>query len=290
MRGRMKPRIQSSAAALSRSFKGTSVAAFLTGPGFEVAGVYNVAMAHSPEQQRSSAARFATTHWSIVLAAGRTSSPDSRRALTTLCETYWYPAYAYVRRRGHSREEAQDLTQEFFLRLLEKELLLTVDPRRGKFRSFLLASLKNFLANERRDARARKRGGGRVHLSLDFQSAEDRYSLEPTHELTPERIYERRWALTLLEQSLSKLRQDFTRSGKSDLFDQLRVFLGGEGQKVSYKEVAEKLGMTEGAVKVSAHRLRRRCREILREEIGQTVVGSEEVDDELRHLFSALGE
>ncbi len=258
--------------------------------GLELTVVYNMGMAVSDERRRSSAAQFATTHWSVVLAAGRTPSVGSQQALTSLCETYWYPAYAYVRRRGHSREEAQDLTQEFFLRLLEKDVLRAADPLRGKFRSFLLASLKNFLANERRDARARKRGGGRVHLSLDFQSAEDRYSLEPTHELTPERIYERRWALTLLEQSLSKLREEFTRSGKSDLFDQLRVFLGGEGQKVSYKEVAEKLGMTEGVVKVSAHRLRRRCREILREEIGQTVVGSEEVDEELRDLFTALGE
>ncbi|MCZ6792888.1 MAG: sigma-70 family RNA polymerase sigma factor [Planctomycetota bacterium] len=226
----------------------------------------------------------------MVLAAGRTSSPGSRQALTTLCETYWYPAYAYVRKRGSRREEAQDLTQEFFVRLLEKDVLRSADPERGRFRSFLLGSLKNFLTNEWRDARAKKRGGSRVHLSLDFESAEDQYSLEPTHELTPERIYERRWALTLLEQSLSKLRQDFTRSGKSDLFDRLKVFLGGEGQKVSYRDVAEKFAMTEGAVKVSVHRLRRRCRELLREEIAQTVAGPEEVDEELRFLFSALDE
>ena len=244
-------------------------------------------MAHSPEQE-TSAARFATTHWSVVLAAGRTSSPDSRRALTTLCETYWYPSYAYVRRRGYAREEAQDLTQEFFLGLLEKDVLRAADPERGRFRSFLLGSLKNFLANEWRDARAKKRGGGRVPLSLDFRSAEDQYALEPGHELTPEKIYERRWALTLLERSLSKLREEFTRAGKSDLFDQLKVFLGGEGQRVSYKEIAEKLAMTEGAVKVSVHRLRRRCRELLRAEIAQTVAGPEEVDEELRHLFSAL--
>lgn len=255
---------------------------------FEVPVVYNLAMAHSPEQQRSSAARFATTHWSIVLAAGRTSSPDSRRALTRLCETYWYPTYAYVRRRGHSREKAQDLTQEFFLRLLEKDVLQAADPMRGKFRSFLLASFNNFLANERRDARARKRGGGHVHLSLDFQSAEDRYQFEPVDQLTPERIYERRWAMTLLERALSRLRSEHVRVGKCDHFDELKVFLGGEGQRVSYKEIAEKLAMTEGAVKVSVHRLRRRCRELLRAEIAQTVAGPEEVDEELRYLFSAL--
>ncbi len=258
--------------------------------GLELPVVYNVGMAVSDERPRSSAAQFATTHWSVVLAAGRTPSAGSQQALTSLCETYWYPAYAYVRRRGHSREEAQDLTQEFFLRLLEKDVLQAADPMRGKFRSFLLASLKNFLANERRDARARKRGGGRVHLSLDFQSAEDRYQFEPVDQLTPERIYERRWAMTLLERALSRLRSEHVTVGKCDHFDELKVFLGAEDRKVSNEEVAEKLGMTEGAVKVSVHHLRRRCREILREEIGQTVVGSEEVDDELRQLFSALGE
>ena len=176
------------------------------------------------------------------------------------------------------------------MRLLERDVLRSADRGRGRSRSFLLGSLKNFLANEWRDARAKKRGGGRVHVSLDFESAEDRYRLEPADKLTPEKIYERRWALSLLEHSLSKLREEFTRAGKSDLFDQLKVFLDGEGQKVTYKEVAERSALTEGAVKVSVHRLRRRYRELLREAIAQTVTGPEGVDEELRYLFSALGE
>ena len=224
----------------------------------------------------------------MVLAAGRGDSPDSKRALASLCETYWYPLYAYVRRRGHHVPEAQDLTQEFFARLLEKESLRVADPQRGKFRSFLLASLNNFLAKEWRAARAQKRGGRRVSIPLDLQSAESRYSLEPAHELTPEKIYQRRWALTLLEGTFSKLREEFVGRGKIGLFEHLKGYLVMEKSTVPYRQLATELEMTEGAVKVAVHRLRRRCRELLREEIAQTVAQPEQVDDELRELFTAV--
>ena len=250
--------------------------------------MYNAFMASLPER-RTSAARFATTRWSVVLAARCERSLDSQQALSSLCESYWYPAYAYVRGRGHRRDEAEDLTQGFFARLLEKDALRAADPGRGRFRSFLLGSLQNFLANKRRDAMAKKRGGGRVALSLDFRTADERYSLEPAHELTPERIYERRWALTLLELCLAKLSQELERSGKGDRFGLFKEFLAGESSR-SYKEVAGELGMTEGAIKVSVHRLRRRYREILREEIAQTVAAPEDVDEELQHLLSILSE
>lgn len=234
------------------------------------------------------ARRFATTHWSIVLAAGRRDSPDSRQALATLCETYWYPLYAYVRRRGYRAEEAPDLTQEFITQLLEKESLAVANQERGKFRSFLLASMNHFLANERRRAKALKRGGGRFAVSLDFESAESRYGLEPAHDWTPERIYERRWALTLLEKALGKLGREFAGRGKRRLFERLKAFLVGEKSTVPYQEMAAKLGMTEGALKTAVHRLRRRCRELVREEIAQTVAEPDEVDEELRDLFTAV--
>lgn len=246
-------------------------------------------MVLSRENETSAAGQFLTTHWSVVLTAGRSSSPGSQQALTTLCETYWYPLYVYARRRGHADGEARDLCQEFFVRLLEGDILRAADPERGKFRSFLLASLKNFLSNERRDARAKKRGGDRVHRSLDFQSAEERYRLEPVDHRTPEAIYERRWAMTLLERALSRLRNEYTKPEKADLFDRLKGFLGAGEGKTSYKEVAEQTGMTEGAVKVWVHRLRRRFRDLLREEIAQTVAGLEDIDDELSYLLSVLG-
>lgn len=236
----------------------------------------------------SRARRFATTRWSEVLAAGRGESCESRRALAGLCETYWYPLYAYVRRRGYRAEEAQDLTQEFFARLLEKDSLKAADPGRGRFRSFLLASLKNFLAKQWRRAAAQKRGGGRTPISLDFKSAESRYGLEPSHELTPEKIYRRRWALTLLQQVLGRLRGEYDRRGKLPLFDQLKEHLTGQQGTVPYGQIAGRLKLTEGAVKVAAHRLRRRCRELLREEIAQTVARPQEVDEELRELFAAM--
>ena len=231
---------------------------------------------------------FATTHWSVVLAAGHRSSSNSDQALAELCRTYWYPLYAYVRRRVEDAHEAQDLTQEFFARLLEKEYLKDVDPERGKFRSFLLAAMRHFLSKERDRARAQKRGGGRAPISLDFQAAEDRYRLEPADALTPERLYQRRWALTLLDQVVARLQQELAAAGKPALFERLKVFLTSKQDSPPYRRVADQLGMTEGAVRVAVHRLRRRYRELLKEQIAQTVGSPEEVDDELRELFAAV--
>lgn len=232
--------------------------------------------------------RFGTTHWSVVLAAGHRSSSNSDQALSELCRTYWYPLYAYVRRRVDDFHEAQDLTQEFFARFLEKEYLKDIDPTRGKFRSFLLAAMKHFLSKERDRARAQKRGGGRVSISLDFRTAEGKYKLEPTNVLTPERLYERRWALTLLDKVVASLQHEFAAADKSALFDRLKVFLISKEDSPTYQQVADQLGMTEGAVKVAVHRLRRRYRELLKEHIAQTVSSPEEIDDELRQLFAAV--
>ena len=236
----------------------------------------------------SGARCFATTHWSIVVAAGRRASPEAREALAILCQVYWYPLYAYVRRQGHSAIDAQDLAQEFFVRLLERNYVRTADRTRGKFRSYLLASLKHFLAKEWRRAGTQKRGGGRSAISLDLARGESRYRLEPAHELTAEKIYERRWALTLLEQTLAKLRDELAGGEKLKQFEHLKGYLGGDKSTVPYRQIAAELGMTEGAVKVAVHRLRRRCRELLRAEIAQTVAGPEEVDEELRDLLAAV--
>ena len=230
---------------------------------------------------------FATTHWSLIASAGRHSSTESRAALATLCQSYWYPLYAYLRRKGYQAAEAQDLTQSFFADLLEKERLQLADQQRGRFRSFLLAALNNFVANQWRNAQAIKRGGGRALLTLDVQSGEDRYRLEPAHELTAERMFERRWAMTLLERTIDRLREEHVRSDKEELFEQLKGHLG-QGGGAPYREVAERLGMSETAVKVAAHRMRKRCGEILREEISHTVDGPDAVDEELQQLFAAV--
>ena len=231
---------------------------------------------------------FATTRWSLVLAAGRGDAPEAEAALAALCQSYWYPLYAYVRRSGHPADEARDLTQEFFARLLEKHALRAADSERGRFRSFLLTALKRFLSKQRHQARAQKRGGGRKPLSLDFEQGESRYRLEPAHEATAETIYEQRWALTLLDRVFDRLRAEFDQAGKQKAFHRLKVYLTGEAGMPSYREVAVELGMTEGAVKVAVHRLRRRYRALVREEIAQTVAGPEDVDEELSHLFAAL--
>jgi RNA polymerase sigma-70 factor (ECF subfamily) len=221
-----------------------------------------------------------------VLAAGMRTDPKSQFALSSLCKTYWYPLYAYVRRRGYAADDAQDLTQEFFAYLLEKNRLRTADKERGKFRSFLLASLQNFLARHWRQARAQKRGGGKFALSLDFSKGEERYQLEPAHETTPEKIYERRWALTLLDQVISNLQEEFVAQGKQEQFEILKQHLGGDA--APYAELATQLDMNEGAARVAVHRLRRRCRELLRAEIAQTVDDPADIDDELRCLFATL--
>jgi RNA polymerase sigma-70 factor (ECF subfamily) len=232
--------------------------------------------------------RFATTRWSQVLAAGQAEAGDSQEALSRLCESYWYPLYAYVRRWGYDADQAQDLTQEFFARLLEKHYLRAVDPSRGRFRSFLLAALKHFLANERDRADAIKRGGRATVLPLELENAEGRYSLEPPDVETPETIYERRWALTLLERTLVRLSREFEAAGKQALFGRLEGYLTGEQETLAYGALAAELGMSEGAVKVMIHRLRRRFGALLREEVGETVSTPAEVDDEIRELFRAL--
>jgi len=238
--------------------------------------------------QPPASSNFATTHWTLIVAARDRAAPQAQEALAALCDAYWYPLYAFIRRRGHSADEAQDLTQEFFARLLEKDFLAVVDRAKGKFRSFLLAACQHFLANERDRANAQKRGGGRTHVSLDFHGAEDRYGLEPGHTLTPEKLFERRWALTLLDQVLLRLKDEFDRAEKGVLFDRLKGFLPGTGD-ASYGDLAVELDMSEGALRVAVHRLRQRYRELLRETIASTVDDPDQVEDEIRSLFAALG-
>jgi RNA polymerase sigma-70 factor (ECF subfamily) len=234
------------------------------------------------------AGRFATTHWSVIAAAEGGVSPEAREALAALFSAYWYPLYVFIRGQGNLPDEAQDLTQGFFTSLLEQKALAMVDPARGKFRSFLLGACKHYLSHERGRARAQKRGGGRRTVSLDFGDAEARYAREPAHTLTPDKLFARRWAMTLLDQVLCRLREEFAAKGKQTLFDHLRVFLLGEKNALPHGKVAAELGMSEGAVKVAAHRLRGRFRELVREEIARTVDRSEDVDDEVRELFAAL--
>jgi RNA polymerase sigma-70 factor (ECF subfamily) len=237
--------------------------------------------------QIGGAAEFASTHWSVVLAAGRRSLPASDQALAALCRVYWYPLYAYARRRLGDLDQAQDLTQDFFARLLERNMLAGAEPERGHFRAFLLTAFKNFLINEGDKARAAKRGGDRTFLPLDFPAGNSRYHLEPAHAWTPERLFERQWALTLLEQVLTALRAEYVADSKEELFDCLKVYLTGE-TNASYGDLAPALGMSEGAIKVAAHRLRERYRALLRWEVAQTVADPAEVDDEIRRLFDAL--
>jgi RNA polymerase sigma-70 factor (ECF subfamily) len=237
----------------------------------------------------SSRARFAATRWSMVLAAAGRTSHDAQAALAKLCETYWYPLYAYLRRQGSDPHVARDLTQGFFARLLEKGFLDAVDPSRGRFRSFLLACLKHFLSNERDRERAVKRGGGKGAVSIDAAGAEERYALEPVDQLTPERLFERRWAMTLLEQTLDALQGEHQQRGKGELFEALKVHLLGDPDAAGYAAIGVRLDMTEAAVKKTVQRLRGRYRELLREQIAQTVATPAEVDEEIRALFNALG-
>jgi RNA polymerase sigma factor (sigma-70 family) len=237
---------------------------------------------------RLAGAQFTATHWSVVLAAGETQTSASSAALETLCRTYWYPLYAFVRRRGHQPADAQDLTQEFFSRLLEKNYLRGVHPAKGKFRSFLLAALEHFLANEWRRAHARKRGGQATFISLDDTSAERQYTQVHSPGLTPEKLFEQQWATTLLHSVLQQLRQEFIAAGKGALFKELKIFLTGEKSSVSYAELAAKLQTTEAALKMAVSRMRQRYGELLRQEIAGTVARPEDVEDELRGLFAAL--
>lgn len=233
--------------------------------------------------------RFATTHWSLVLAAGRSASPAAHEALAALCEVYWYPVYAFLRRKGREAEDARDLTQGLFARLIEKDLLAAADPGRGRFRSYLLKSAQNFVSNQDEHAAALKRGGGVARGSLDIERAEALYRVEPAHEMTAERIFERRWAMTLLERVLVRLRQRRSRGKRAAAFERLKVFLGGPLPSDSYAAAAGELQMSEANVKVAVHRMRAAYRDLLREEIGRTVESSGEIEDEINHLFAALG-
>ena len=232
--------------------------------------------------------RFASTRWSLVAAAGHASSPGAQEALATLCGVYWYPLYAFARRQMPNRDDAQDLTQGFFAQLLEKDYLHTAQPERGKFRSFLLTAFKRYLARERDRATAQKRGGGRSLFTLDFQNGESRYHLEPVDNATPEKIFERRWALTLLEQTLARLRQEFELAGKQRLFEALKGTLTGDGAPGPYATLVRELEMSEQAIKVAVHRLRKRYGELLRAEVAETVAAPADIDDELRNLFVAV--
>jgi RNA polymerase sigma factor (sigma-70 family) len=233
------------------------------------------------------AVAFATTHWSIVMAA-QGESPAAQDALEKLCRTYWWPIYGFVRRQGYKPEEAQDLTQSFFARLLERRDLETVRQERGRFRSYLLASLKNFLSKARDRDLTIKRGEGQALISLDDLLVRERADQEPSHKLSADRIYERRWALTLLEQVLARLRAEYEAAGNLPLFDHLKELLAGESGQPSQAKIAAEMGMTENAVKQAFHRLRHRYRQLLQEEIAHTVAAPDDVEDELRHFISVL--
>jgi RNA polymerase sigma-70 factor (ECF subfamily) len=237
---------------------------------------------------RPEAGWFATTHWSVVLLAGQVDSPHGAEALEKLCRTYWYPLYVYVRRQGNSPEDAQDLTQNFFSRLLEKNYFAKADPDRGKFRTFLLGSLKNFLVNEWKRAGRLKRGGELTFLSFDANEAEERYAGEQIDESNPANAYERQWAVALIEQVFSILRGDYAAGDKAQLFEALKVFVWGDTSSASYVEIGRQLNLTEGTVKVAVHRLRQRFRELLRAEVAHTVARPEDIDGELRHLIAVV--
>ena len=235
-------------------------------------------------------APFVTTHWSVILAAKNKASPDSFAALETLCHIYWYPVYVFVRRQGHSPADAEDLTQEFFARFLAKDYLQAADREKGRFRTFVRVALKRFLANEWERARRLKRGGGLPQVSLDTACAEQRYQAESSVTLSPERLYEQRWARTLLDQALSELRSVYAEAGKEFEFEQLKGALTAERESIDYHQLSETLKMNEGAVRVAVHRLRKQFRQVFRSVVAQTVAIPQEVDQELRYLAKLLTE
>jgi RNA polymerase sigma factor (sigma-70 family) len=229
---------------------------------------------------------FPTTRWTLVVAAADPQRKEARSALVSLCEGYWYPLYAYVRRRGYPADQAQDLTQEFFIRVLEGRYLDRADPEKGRFRSFILTSMKFFVADEEDRQRAQKRGGGAI-LPLELSSGEDRYLREPAHDETPERIFERRWALSVLDRVVERLRDEFVQHGRPEHFERLKMFLLGKSE-APYAALAREMNTSEGALKVAIHRLRKRYRELFRQEIADTVADPGEVESELRFLAAAL--
>jgi RNA polymerase sigma-70 factor (ECF subfamily) len=247
----------------------------------------------SEDSTQTTAARgdvFATTHWTVVLAAGSRSSRQADVALEELCRTYWYPLYVFVRRQTSTREDAEDLTQAFFARFLEKNYLEGLNSEKGRFRAFLLASLKHFLANEWDRANRLKRGGGQSTLSLDWQDADTRYQIDPADNLSPDKLYDRAWAVTLLEQVIGRLRNESAADGKLQFFEELKPFLMVGKSAIPYAQAATALAMTESSVRVAVHRLRRRYRELLKQEIAQTLSDPAQADEELRTLFSAFAD
>lgn len=239
--------------------------------------------------QENTDAWFPVTRWSVVQSAGHDTSPQAAEALEQLCEAYWFPLYAYVRHQDYSPHDAQDLTQGFFAAFLKRDDLSDLAPDKGRFRAFMLACLKHFISNERDRARALKRGGGKPPVSWDELQAEERYQGEPSRNLSPDRLFEKQWALALLERVLSRLASEQNAAGKAAHFDCLKCYLTADKRQIPYAEAAESMNMTEGAVKVAVHRMRRRYRELLRDEVAQTVASPDMVDDELHALFAALG-
>jgi len=232
---------------------------------------------------------FETTHWSLVIGAGQ--SETRQRSLGLLCERYWMPLYAFLRRTGHNSHDAQDLTQAFFTTLLEQEHAIDgADQSRGRFRSYLLGSLKHFVANQRMKKKAKKRGGDRIHLSLNYDAAEAWYQFEPVDSQTPESVFQRRWALSLLDRVLERLANEYESKGKADLFCGLKHCLTNDAKQTSYEDLSDELSMSAGAIKTAAHRLRKRYRKVLKDEIAQTVINSEDIEDEINELLNALSQ
>jgi len=248
-----------------------------------------MAKTEQPTPPQSPNQWFATTHWSLVAAGGADSSPRAMAALEDLCATYWYPLYAYIRRRGYPVEEAKDLTQEFFARLIEKKWIAEADRKKGRFRTFLLTVLDHFLANEWRRSHAAKRGGGNKIISLD-DTAEARYAKEPVCKSTPETMYDRRWAMSLFDRALSRLREEYLGANKARHYDQLKRFLSTEARDGEYELIGRELELTPGGVAAAVHRLRQHYRQLVREEVAQTVEAPDDVDDELRALLAAMVE
>jgi RNA polymerase sigma-70 factor (ECF subfamily) len=240
------------------------------------------------EKAETQSGVFATTHWSVVLEAGNSESPPAAAALEKLCRTYWYPLYAYVRRRGYGHEDAQDLTQGFLLQLLERKSFGRVDRSKGRFRSFLLAGLNNFLADQRDRANAQKPGGGHTILSLDSRAAEQRYRLEPVDDRSPDKLFERAWAMALLDSVLGRLEEEYREVGKAELFERLREFLVTGMEPATYAEAGAETGMTGEAVRKAVYRLRHRYYALFREEIARTVADASEVEEEMRYLCDVI--
>ncbi len=233
-------------------------------------------------------AQFLTTHWSVVLSAAGPNSPRAAEALEKLCRTYWYPLYACIRRQGFGPSDAEDLTQSFFARLLQERFVASADPEKGRFRSFLLTRLKHFLGDEWDRLKAQKRGGGKRVIPLESGTAETRYQLEPADPCSPDKLFEYRWAVTLLERVFDRLRQEYEKDNQAPLFEEIKGALVQARAAVPYAEASTRLGFSEGALRVAVHRLRQRYRKLLRAEIAETVSGPEEVEEELRYLLRVL--